>query len=234
MESQRRWVGRHGAFTLVELLSVTAIVIILMALLISTVGRMSQAGKEAKAMGTMRNVLRCAAQSQADNGGIYYRKMVAGVGRMYWMQYFTTDYCDFDPNALRSPLDSDWDERLKTLSYALTPSDKRTGFSYAMNIGLPVVYPNKTKEPSLFYTSGMLTEHLSRAALFFEAKGTLAGFWKGSELEKHMRFAYQKENAVAVGYLDGHVDVVKKDDMLDSENSSWTDEQRNIFWTGKP
>ena len=234
MESQGRWVGRHKAFTLMELLSVTAVVSILMALLVSAVGRMSQSGKEAKAMGTMRNVLRCAAQSQVDNGGIYYRKMVTGAGRMYWLQYFAMDYCDFDPNVLRSPLDPDWDERLKTLSYALTPSDKKTGFSYAMNMDLPAVYPDPTKEPSLFYVSSAAAQNLSQAALFFEAKGTLAGFRKASDLKKHMRFAYQKENAVAVGYLDGHIDLVKKDDMLDTANSTWTDEQRNIFWTGKP
>lgn len=217
-----------------ELLGITAIVMILAALLIPVIGKMSQSGKEAKAMGTMRSVLRCAAQSQADSGGIYYRKMVAGVGRMYWMQYFTTEYCDSDPNVLRSSLDSDWEERLKTLSYPLTPSDKKIGFSYAMNMDLPSVYPDKTKEPSLFYTAGLLTSHLSQAALFFEAKGTLAGFREASDLKKHMRFARQSGNAVAVGYMDGHIDLVKKDDMLAAESSAWTKEQRNIFWTGRP
>jgi len=225
---------RRRAFTLAELMITTAVIGIMAALITPALSRMIQSSKEAKALGVMRNVLRCASLSQAESGGIHYRKKTPSVGRVYWLQYFVTEYSDFNPQALRSPLDDNWDERLKTLSYPLLPSDQKTGFSYAMNMDLPTVYPDTKNEPSLFYVNPVAAQNVSRAALFFEAMGTLAGFRQKSDLKTHARFGFKDGEGIAVGFLDSHVEIVAKTDVLDKEKSSWTEEQRNIFWTGKP
>ncbi len=234
MELNKGIQGNFKAFTLIELLAVVAIIGTLAALLVPAGLRMIHSGKETKALGVMRNTLRCAGLAQADNGGIYYRKMIPSVGRYYWMQYFVSEYCDFNPQALRSPLDDEWDTRLKTLNYPLAPSDKKTGFSYAMNIDLPATYPDIDKEPSLYYINGTKVESASRAALFFEGMGTLAGVRKKSDLKKHLRFGYKNGSGVAVGFLDSHIEIVPKADILEDPTSTWSVEDRNIFWTGNP
>ena len=222
------------AFTLVELLIVISIVAILAALSWPVLGRMLQSGKEAKGVAAMRNVLRHANLAQTDGGGLFYRKKVPGLPRLYWLQYFITDHANFDPQALRSPFDVDWEERLKIVSWALPPSTNRTALSYAMNMSLPSVFPDQAREPSIFRINTMVVQQPSRAALFIECLGTLGGFLRDKSWQEHVRFAFKGGEGVAVGFLDSHVEVVARSDLLDTDGSSWTEADRNLFWTGRP
>lgn len=221
-----------------EILVFVAVVAILIVLLMPTFGRAVQSVKETKALVTMHNLLRCANLEMTDNDGkIAYRKKVPVLGRLYWCQYFVMDYCDYDPDGIRSPLDTTWNERLDANvapAYPLPPTGKYTCFSHAMNLGLT---PRQTAPDieglasSLHFWSLAALGNPSKTALFFEGMGTQGGVSSGSDLKKFLRFSGPDGQFLNVGYLDGHVGKVSKIDILEPTQSSWTAEERKVFWT---
>jgi len=231
-KNRRESQGR--AFSLTEMLVAGGIIAVIASLAIPSVFRSIEEAKTAKGIGTMKALLACASQAQLDYGAPYYRKLTPNVGRMYFFQYYTTEYCGFNEYALRSPFDTNWDQRVKATSWPLSPSDKKVAFSYSMNRSLPQTAPDPVKEPSLVYPNALAMQTPSHAALYIESMGTVAAFYRDADLATVVRFPYKRGAATAVGYMDYHIELVNKSDLIESTNSSWSDQDRNMFWTGSP
>lgn len=228
--------SRTSAFTLIELLVVIAIIGILAALLFSVGKKAMESGKQTKALSVMKTLLGCASQYQADNGTYaYYRiQKPAPLGKLFFYQYFVTDYLNYDADALKSPFDTTWDQRLQTDNLRLPPTDTKTHYSYAMNISMPLIGQDPGDNLTR-YPNALNINSLSKTAFFIECMGTTPGIRGASsaaDLENVVRYPYRKGEATMVGYMDYHVDLVEKKDLLGSPDAKWTQDDRKNFWSG--
>lgn len=224
--------GRR-AFTLMELLVTVSIIGVLVALIVPMAQRSIDSGKTTKSVSAMKNLLSCASQTQAEYGGSYYRKISSPNGRLYFVQFYVTEYCETNTNALRSPFDETFDERAKSSTLKYAPTDKKVAWSYSMNLSLPLAVPNSA-EPSIYYPNHLRMQSYSRAALFIESMGTIGGFGRDANLDSLVRYPYRDGTHTLVGFFDGHVDFVSKVNLKGGSDSTWTTEDKNLFWTGSP
>lgn len=214
------------------MLITTGIILVLAALLFPLGQKAMASGKKAKALSSMKTLLGCASNYQAENGTYaYYRlKRPNPLGNLFFYQYFPIDYLDYDAEALRSPYDDTWDERVARDNLLLPPTQKKTHYSYAMNLSLPLI-----GEGIMAYPSNMAIHSLSQTAFFIECMGTTPGIRGASanaNLDSVVRYAHRDGEAAMVGYLDYHIDLVNKKDLLNAPGGSWDERTRKFFWSG--
>ncbi len=222
-----------------ELLIVVGIICVLAVLAVPAVNRIKNAGSGAKSVGNMKQILNAAALYKAEyNTTVFYRRSMPDDRNMYYFQYFPTEYWNnaFDP--LFSPFETgNWRSK-GAPTYPLLPDvDLQVPLpSYGFNRNGP-----KVKEPGMPSGNQYIrpdTDNMkqpSRRAYFIETMGINGAADSASEtIQNPLRFAFQNGQAVLAGFMDYSVRLVNKADLQGTNGCSWTDEDRNYFWTGNP
>ncbi len=227
------------------------IVAILAAILIPVVSSMLDSARATQATSRMRNFGNASFLFKAETGYLApHRIGRGGSQQLFFLQYFVMDYLGSDPQTAKSPLD-DWEQQ----AFAGLPlydedgrkTDQVVKISYARNRDYPIL-STKIFMPGSVSSNENATDAVKEN--FYPPNeqliinpGDTAYFLEGypSALVKRSvaangNFYYQNETAMPVFFFDGHVEMVKRAELLGENGAEplWSEERINTFWFGKP
>ncbi len=236
--------SRQG-FTLVELLAAVGIIAVLAALLTVGSKKVFETSRMSKSTGNLKQLASAAVMYAADNNNRL--PVYANAAGDFCQTFLVRDYLAKNYQLLIAPGD-----RLLNLEagggarYKMMDPDTRElnkiGYSYAINLGLPALYPDtlpgetvpspaaRNNAPSnLTYI-----ERPSETAIFLET-GSVGGL-VGSMVQKgRFRYDYKDGEAMLVAFVGGNVRLVEKN-ILDQDEATSEENRRahRILWYSKP
>ncbi|WP_052362487.1 prepilin-type N-terminal cleavage/methylation domain-containing protein [Geminisphaera colitermitum] len=224
---------RHAAFTLVELLTVIAIIGILAAIIIPTVGAVRESARAARCTSNLRQLqLANIAHANNDRNGTYVPCSIipedgTSSDRIVW--YSTTDYTrqlgitrDFDANRSNTAVKQGWPRAL--LCPNATIDGGWIARSYAYNIS-SLSGSTMSSGSKVIVTMSEIPRP-SRVIAFVDALGWSIKFESGlgeytGEIDNTSNtVAFRHRNTANAAFFDGHVERLDKT-RLTTESTLW-------------
>ncbi len=225
--------GKKSGFTLVELLIVIAIVGVLVALSITGLNLFRKRAQQSGALSNLRSLAASAASYGGDHDGNVppYRSTEFTGAAVYWFCWLPSYYGTSAARTMKTPGDD--------LKQANNPSllrgpetDLVTGrrdifWSYARNMELP-------KARTANFNDGTVRSHRmpqpARTMLFIETRQNGAMYTSYPD----SNFNFDPQGRTVAAFLDGHVELVPRDAIIDVPNTPEAREKYALFWFGYP
>ncbi|HRJ73810.1 MAG TPA: type II secretion system protein [Terrimicrobiaceae bacterium] len=227
--------ARGPGFTLIELLVTIGIVAVLAALIFSTSRTVIQSSQRGGSMSNLKSIASLGAVYSSDhNGAVFpYRtdewggSPITGDPHAFMMEFLPRQYGDQNYNVFRRPGD-----KLASITGTKRIFNNKIPWSYARNLSLPLDRKMHAN-PQYCSFNPLILSNPSKTMLLMETAGN-AGI--DASLKDHIYFDKPgPDGHCAVLFVDGHVELLKRDFLVDGATSSATSlEDFRTLWFGFP
>jgi prepilin-type N-terminal cleavage/methylation domain-containing protein len=242
-----RKIEKRRGFTLVELLVVIGIITILVGLLLPVLAKVRDAALTTQCMSNLRQEGVAVNQYVNDSHGFLPPYLLAGnytaTNAPYIFQYLPQIYQTANAATWVCPAD-DLQLIMGPGPIPGPPANERGPYpevysgrldifySYALNWDEPLSQSLLYPATSPYFNPGLAMKVKQSASFMFLLETHQDGLLEYNSQNNWFRFSHQRNTAMNVLCLDGHVDTLKASEMLPSV-TSWTSQMRAL-WFGRP